>query len=89
MDEATKVLIVSNRLLPSIRKTLTIPLIKCMQSGAGPSGLVLALSLLQNGIPVRIIDKEFGPRLGERGAGVSVRSCSLLIVSTSAKNTFD
>ncbi|KAF8202413.1 hypothetical protein BJ912DRAFT_944749 [Pholiota molesta] len=46
-------------------------------SGAGPSGLVLALTLRKNGIPVRIIDKELGPRLGERGAGVSPRSLEL------------
>ena len=26
--------------------------------GAGPAGLVAALTLLQNGIPVRIIDKD-------------------------------
>ncbi|KJA28211.1 hypothetical protein HYPSUDRAFT_34602 [Hypholoma sublateritium FD-334 SS-4] len=50
---------------------------KILISGAGPSGLVLALSLRKNGIPVRIIDKEFGPRIGERGAGVSPRSLEL------------
>lgn len=33
---------------------------------AGPSGLVLALTLRKNGIPVRIIGKEPLPRLGER-----------------------
>ena len=43
-----------------------------LQVGAGPSGLVLALSLRKNGIPVRIIDKEPLPRLGERGAGIHV-----------------
>ncbi|KAF9479547.1 monooxygenase [Pholiota conissans] len=46
-------------------------------SGAGPSGLVLALTLRKNDIPVRIIDKEPRPRLGERGAGVSPRSLEL------------
>ncbi|KJA28255.1 hypothetical protein HYPSUDRAFT_51621 [Hypholoma sublateritium FD-334 SS-4] len=51
--------------------------VKVLISGAGPSGLVLALSLRKNGIPVRIIDKELGPRLGERGAGVSARSLEL------------
>ena len=44
------------------------------QSGAGPSGLVLALTLRKNHIDVCIIDKEPGPRLGERAAGVSVSS---------------
>lgn len=40
--------------------------------GGGPSGLVLAISLLQNGIPVRIIEKNANPRLGQRGAGIMV-----------------
>ncbi|TFK39683.1 FAD binding domain-containing protein [Crucibulum laeve] len=42
--------------------------------GAGPAGLVLALSLLQNGIAVRIIDKAKTHRLGERGAGIMPRT---------------
>ncbi|XP_006461992.1 hypothetical protein AGABI2DRAFT_186076 [Agaricus bisporus var. bisporus H97] len=42
--------------------------------GAGPSGLTLALSLLQNDIPVRIIEKNSAPRLGQRGAGLMPRS---------------
>ncbi|KAF9038629.1 monooxygenase [Panaeolus papilionaceus] len=46
-------------------------------SGAGPSGLVLAIALRKNGIPTRIIDKELKPRLGERGAGISPRSIEL------------
>lgn len=46
-------------------------------SGAGPSGLVLALALRKYCVDVRIIDKEPGPRLGERGAGVSPRSLEL------------
>lgn len=44
---------------------------KC-QVGAGPVGLVLALTLLKNGISVRIIDKEQKPHLGQRGAGIMV-----------------
>jgi hypothetical protein len=44
------------------------------QSGAGPSGLALPLTLRKNHIDVCIIDKEPGPRLGERAAGVSVGS---------------
>ncbi|KAF9002995.1 monooxygenase [Cyathus striatus] len=42
--------------------------------GAGPSGLVLALSLLQNGVSVRIIEKETSHRVGERGAGIMPRT---------------
>jgi len=43
------------------------------QVGAGPSGLILTLSLLQNGIAVRIIDKELTHRIGAKGAGIAVR----------------
>ncbi|KAJ7583220.1 FAD binding domain-containing protein [Mycena floridula] len=45
--------------------------------GAGPSGLVLALALLQNGISVRLIEKSPDPRLGQRGAGIAPRSLEL------------
>ncbi|KAG1812529.1 FAD binding domain-containing protein [Suillus subaureus] len=44
---------------------------------AGPAGLVAALTLLQNGIPVRIIDKDPNPRMGQRGAGIWPRSLEL------------
>ena len=38
--------------------------------GAGPAGLVAALMLRKNGIPVRIIEKEETVRrVGQRGAG--------------------
>ncbi|KAG1812528.1 uncharacterized protein BJ212DRAFT_1483141 [Suillus subaureus] len=40
--------------------------------GAGPAGLVAALTLLQNGIPVRIIDKDLNPRMGQHGAGPGI-----------------
>ncbi|PPQ68063.1 hypothetical protein CVT26_007347 [Gymnopilus dilepis] len=43
-------------------------------SGAGPAGLILALTLAKNGIPIRIIDKEPGPKPGEKGAGIMPRS---------------
>jgi hypothetical protein len=33
---------------------------------------VAALTLLQNGIPVRIIDKDPNPRIGQRGPGIMV-----------------
>ncbi|KAF9478246.1 hypothetical protein BDN70DRAFT_880202 [Pholiota conissans] len=45
--------------------------------GGGPSGLVLALALLHNGVPVRIIEKNAMPRLGQRGAGIMPRSLEL------------
>ena len=40
--------------------------------GAGPAGLVLALSLLKNGIRVRVIEKDEAHHHGERGPGVMV-----------------
>ncbi|KAH9479253.1 Flavin-dependent monooxygenase [Psilocybe cubensis] len=45
--------------------------------GAGPSGLVLALTLGKNGIPVRIMEKEPSPRRAERGPGLQPRSLEL------------
>ncbi|KAJ7623274.1 FAD binding domain-containing protein [Roridomyces roridus] len=45
--------------------------------GAGPSGLVMALSLLRNGVSVRLIDKEPTSRMGQRGAGIMPRSLEL------------
>ncbi|CCM01284.1 uncharacterized protein FIBRA_03333 [Fibroporia radiculosa] len=42
--------------------------------GAGPSGLVLALTLAQNGIQVRIIEMEQQYHLGQRGAGIQPRT---------------
>ncbi|KDQ57091.1 hypothetical protein JAAARDRAFT_35693 [Jaapia argillacea MUCL 33604] len=42
--------------------------------GAGPAGLVLALTLVQNGVPVRIIDKKPVYHSGERGAGIMPRT---------------
>ncbi|KAF9529786.1 FAD binding domain-containing protein [Crepidotus variabilis] len=50
---------------------------KVLVVGAGPSGLVAALSLLRNGIDVRIIDKSFN-QPGQRGAGIIPRSLELL-----------
>ncbi|EKM55697.1 uncharacterized protein PHACADRAFT_93624, partial [Phanerochaete carnosa HHB-10118-sp] len=56
--------------------------------GAGPSGLVLALSLLKNGVSVRIIEKDAEHHRGERGPGIMVcntllctRLRSLIVVS--------
>ncbi|KAL0954605.1 hypothetical protein HGRIS_003565 [Hohenbuehelia grisea] len=45
--------------------------------GAGPAGLVLALSLLQNGVPVRIIEKDLEYHAGQRGAGVMPRTLEM------------
>ncbi|KZT25236.1 hypothetical protein NEOLEDRAFT_1178648 [Neolentinus lepideus HHB14362 ss-1] len=45
--------------------------------GAGPAGLVLALTLLHNGVPVRIIDKLTTPRVGQKGSGVQPRTLEL------------
>ncbi|KAG1821891.1 FAD binding domain-containing protein [Suillus subaureus] len=45
--------------------------------GAGPVGLVAALTLLENGISVRIIDKDPHHRIGQRGAGIWPRSLEL------------
>lgn len=45
--------------------------------GAGPAGLVAALTLLQNGIPVRIIEQDINHRIGQRGPGIWPRSLEL------------
>ncbi|KAI4521866.1 hypothetical protein K523DRAFT_417218 [Schizophyllum commune Tattone D] len=43
-------------------------------AGAGPTGLTLALALLENGVPVRIIDKMPEPRVGQKGNGLQPRT---------------
>ncbi|KAG0702989.1 FAD binding domain-containing protein [Suillus ampliporus] len=45
--------------------------------GAGPVGLVAALTLLQNGIPVRIIDRDPSPHIAQRGPVIWPRSLEL------------
>ncbi|EMD33646.1 hypothetical protein CERSUDRAFT_117754 [Gelatoporia subvermispora B] len=45
--------------------------------GAGPAGLVAALTLLKNGIPVRIIDKAAEFHVGRRGRGIQPRTLEL------------
>ncbi|KAK0501643.1 FAD binding domain-containing protein [Armillaria luteobubalina] len=45
--------------------------------GAGPSGLSLALALVQNGVTVRIIDKLSTYMVGQRGLGVQPRILEL------------
>ncbi|KAA1469142.1 hypothetical protein DENSPDRAFT_848696 [Dentipellis sp. KUC8613] len=42
--------------------------------GAGPTGLVTALTLAKNGVSVRIIDKLSQYALGQRGAGIMPRT---------------
>ena len=42
--------------------------------GAGPTGLVTALSLARRGVPVRIIDEKDGPARESRAMGLHARS---------------
>ncbi|KAF9803961.1 hypothetical protein IEO21_09512 [Rhodonia placenta] len=42
--------------------------------GAGPSGLVSALSLVQHGIQVRVVDRDQQFHMGQRGAGIQPRT---------------
>ncbi|KAI6105245.1 hypothetical protein EDD16DRAFT_1747722 [Pisolithus croceorrhizus] len=42
--------------------------------GAGPTGLAAALTLAQNNVPVRIIEKEVQHRRGQRGPGIQPRT---------------
>jgi 2-polyprenyl-6-methoxyphenol hydroxylase-like FAD-dependent oxidoreductase len=62
-------------------------LIVChIKVGGGPSGLVLALSLLLNGVNVRIIDKELSHRTGSKGNGISVSFVQCISRKTDADN---
>ena len=45
--------------------------------GGGPSGLVLALALAQNGVQVRIIEKNTSFHAAQRGSGIQPRSLEL------------
>ncbi|KAF8525870.1 monooxygenase [Hysterangium stoloniferum] len=47
---------------------------KVLIAGAGPSGLILALCLSKQGVPVRVIEKEQLDRIGRRGSGITPRS---------------
>ena len=42
--------------------------------GAGPTGLVMALSLARRGVPVRIIDRKSGPSPESRAMGLHART---------------
>ncbi|KAJ3901823.1 FAD binding domain-containing protein [Lentinula edodes] len=45
--------------------------------GAGPTGLINALTLLRNGISVRIIEKQDSFQLGTRGCGMQPRTIEM------------
>ncbi|KZT68269.1 hypothetical protein DAEQUDRAFT_728082 [Daedalea quercina L-15889] len=46
--------------------------------GAGPTGLILGLTLLQHGIQVRIVEKDPNRQPGQRGAGLQPRTLEML-----------
>ncbi|KAH7915175.1 hypothetical protein BJ138DRAFT_1132799 [Hygrophoropsis aurantiaca] len=48
-----------------------------IQVGASSTGLVAALTLLRNGVHVRIIDKDPLPRIEQRGSGLQPRSLEM------------
>lgn len=43
-----------------------------IQAGAGPTGLFLALTLLKNGVQVRVVDRDPNRHPGQRGSGIQV-----------------
>lgn len=49
--------------------------------GAGPAGLVLALDLVQSGVNVRVIEKSQGIFVGQRGAGIMVKTHNPIVES--------
>ncbi|KAF9525486.1 FAD binding domain-containing protein [Crepidotus variabilis] len=51
---------------------------KVLVVGAGPTGLTLALSLLRQGVSVRVIDKNLAANPGQRGAGLFPRTLEVL-----------
>ncbi|EJC99075.1 uncharacterized protein FOMMEDRAFT_23412 [Fomitiporia mediterranea MF3/22] len=50
---------------------------KVLIVGSGPAGLTLALSLLKNGVPVRIIEKDTQYHRGTRGNGITPRTLEI------------
>ena len=53
-----------------------------LQVGSGPTGLVAAISLTRNGIPVRIIEKRDSFHGGVRGTGLMVRHFPFIVHQT-------
>ncbi|KAI6033332.1 FAD binding domain-containing protein [Pisolithus marmoratus] len=49
--------------------TCTVPVLVV---GAGPTGIIAALMLAQNNVPVRIIEKEMEHRRGQRGTAIQI-----------------
>ncbi|KAG2011730.1 pentachlorophenol 4-monooxygenase [Coprinopsis cinerea AmutBmut pab1-1] len=69
-----------NRTLKSIEANHLARIAACppvLIVGSGPSGLVLALTLAKNGIPVPIIENQKQPPVGQRRAGIQPRSLEL------------
>ncbi|KAH0827331.1 hypothetical protein J3R83DRAFT_3958 [Lanmaoa asiatica] len=60
--------------LPDSLHLMTPSVAPVLVAGGGPSGLVVALTLLQNHIPVRVIDKEPQYHIGQRGHGLWPRT---------------
>ena len=56
------------------------------QIGGGPAALAAALTLAQNGIPIRIIDKATQTHQSSRGSGLHVRPTILPLFYTVALN---
>ncbi len=52
-------------------------IVTSVKVGGGPCGLVLALTLAQNGVPVRIIEKNTTFHRAQRGTGIQPRSLEL------------
>ena len=71
ITERPKILIVSG--LSIILLEILAHMFRFPKVGAGPVGLILALSLLKNNVPVRIIEKSDSFHKGTRGPGVKVR----------------
>ncbi|KAL6302884.1 FAD binding domain-containing protein, partial [Sparassis latifolia] len=57
--------------------------------GAGPTGLIMAISLLKNSVPVRIIDKRSHFHGGARGTAIQPRSLELLAFLGIVDGVFD
>ncbi|KDR78989.1 hypothetical protein GALMADRAFT_244705 [Galerina marginata CBS 339.88] len=58
----------------SLPSACPMSIVEILIVGAGPSGLILALSLARHGVPVRVIEKTKTHRIGQRGAGIQPRS---------------